>query len=59
MLFHGAYLRDSAILMYSGAFSSTFSMHILSLWQEDKFRVKWTTGKPKRKTLYDRKDTAV
>lgn len=23
--------------MYSGAFSSTFSMHILSLWQEAMF----------------------
>lgn len=33
---HAAYLRDSAIRIYSRAFSSTFSMHILSLWQEDK-----------------------
>lgn len=35
---NAAYLRDSAIRIYSGAFSSTFSMHILSLCQEDKFK---------------------
>lgn len=26
------YFNESAILMYSGAFSSTFPMHILSRW---------------------------
>lgn len=56
---NGAYLRDSAILMYSGALSSTFSMHILSLWQEDKFWESEQQETPKDKTLNDGKDTTV